>query len=133
MLPLLLQHVVEDHLAEQLGLLAAAEFDRLDLLVDVPLFVGQEEVVVAVAADERLLLQPAEALLDPAPQGQPVGVDLVEAEGHEVVDVPLDLLHVADQEENLEQLDVERLQAGVVSAWSMVFLTAVSRKLSMDG
>lgn len=39
--------------------------------------------------------------------------DLIEAEGHEVVDVPLHFVHMADQEENLEQLDVERFQAGV--------------------
>ena len=68
-----------------------------------------------------------------AAQGQPVAVDLVEAERDEVIDVALHLVHIADQEEHLEQLDVERLQAGVVSAWSMVFLTEVSRKLSMDG
>ena len=109
------------------------KIDRLDLLVDVPLFVGQEEVILAAAADEGFAFQAGQALLDLLPEGQPVAVDLVEAERHEVVDVALHLVDVADQEQNLEQRDVERLQAGVVSAWSMVFLTAVSRKLSMDG
>ena len=74
-----------------------------------------------------------EALLDPPPQGQSVGVDLVDAERDEVIDVALDLLDVADEEKHLEQLDVERFQAGLSSAWSIVLLTAVSRKLSMDG
>ena len=96
--------------------LASSPLERstcLDLLVDVPFFVGQEEVVVAAAADERFLFQPSQAFLDAAAQGQPVAVDLVEAEGHEVVHVPLHLVHIPDEEENLEQLDVERLQAGV--------------------
>ena len=54
-----------------------------------------------------------QAFLDLTAQGQPVGVNLVDAEGDEVVDVALDLLDVADQEQHLEQFDVERLQTGI--------------------
>ena len=57
-------------LAQQLGLFAAGEIDALDLPVDVPFFVGEEEVVVAAAVDEGFLLQPPEAFFDPPPQGQ---------------------------------------------------------------
>ena len=51
--PLSFQHVVKDQLAQQLGFDAATQFDIFDFPVDVPFFVGQEEVHVAVAADER--------------------------------------------------------------------------------
>ena len=51
-------------------------FDVADLARDVALFVGEEEPQVAVAADQALLFQPAEALLDLAFEGQFVGVDL---------------------------------------------------------
>ena len=54
MLAQALEHVVEDQLAQELGLLARGKIDRLDLAADVALFVGQEEVVVAVAADQGL-------------------------------------------------------------------------------
>ena len=85
MLAVALEHVVEDEFAQELGLLAAAQIDRLDFPVDVALFVGQEEVVFAAAADEGFLFQPLQAFLDLPAQGQPVGVNLVDAEGEQVV------------------------------------------------
>ena len=49
-----------------------------------------------------------------AAQGQAVGVDLVDAERHQVIHVALHFLDVADKEEDLQQPDVERVQAGVL-------------------
>ena len=43
------QHILEDDLALELGFLAAGEIDLLDLLVDVPFFIGQEEIAVSAA------------------------------------------------------------------------------------
>ena len=91
----------------------AEENALLDLLVDVPFFVDQKEVVVPTATDECFFFESAQARFDTLAQGQPVPVDLIETEGHEVVHVPLHLVHIADREQNLKQLDVERLEAGV--------------------
>src|SRR5713101_4926878 len=63
-LALLLQYIVEDQFAEELGLLPAVEFDILDLAVDVPLFISKEEIHVAVPVNERFFFQPLEAVLD---------------------------------------------------------------------
>src|SRR6516162_10690507 len=85
------------------GLLAARQIDLLDLFVDVSFFVSQEGVVFPAPANERFLFQTAQALLNMTPQRQPISVHLVQAEGHEVVYVPLHLLHIANEEEDLEQ------------------------------
>src|SRR5262249_24631195 len=107
------QDVLKDDFALELGLSTAREIDLLDLLVDIPLFVRQKEVVVSAPVDKRLFFQPTQAVLDAAAQGQPVAVYLVQAQRHQVVDVPLHLVHVANEEENFEELDVERLQARI--------------------
>ena len=109
-----LEDVLEDQLAEELGLLRGAEVDVLDLAADVALLVGEEEVLVAVAADQGLLLQALEAGLDLVAQGQAVGVDAVDEQGDQVVDVAADLIDVADQEQGLEDQDIEGLQLVVV-------------------
>ena len=62
---------------------------------------------------EGLFFQSREALFDLPTQGDPICIDLVHAERHQIIDVALDLFHVANQEKHLEQVDIERLlQAG---------------------
>ena len=111
----LFQHVVVEDLTHQPGFVARIEDDVLDLLVDVSLFIGQEKVDVAIAADQRFLFEPLQAGFDLLPERQAVAVDPVDAERDEIIDAPLDFLDVADQEEDLEQADVEGLQARVRS------------------
>ena len=112
-LPLPPQHVFEDDLPLEFGLITAGEIDVFDFLGDVSLFVGQEGVIVPAPADERFFLEPAEARFNTAAQAEPIAVDLIEAKRHEVVHVPLHLVDIPDQEENLQQADVEGFQAGV--------------------
>ena len=110
-----LQDVVEQQLAQQAGLLGRGHLDVADLACDVALFVGEEEPQVAIAADQALLLEPAEALLDLALEGQLVGVDAIDAERGEVVDVGFDDVgDVADEEQGLEQQHVEGFERAVV-------------------
>lgn len=108
-----LEDVLENQLAQELGLLGGAEIHLLDFLADVALLVGEEGEVVAVAADEGLALQALQAGLQGAALGQAVGVDAVDEEGHQVVQGALDLVHVADEEEGFEDQDVDGLQLGV--------------------
>src|SRR5260221_13849966 len=70
---------------------------------------------VAVPADERFILESTEALLDAPPQGEPVAIYKVETQCHQVVDVALHLFHIPDEEQDLEQFDVGRVQAGIGS------------------
>ena len=105
-----LEHVLEDQLGQQLGLLGRAEIHVLDLAADVALLVGEEEEVLAVAPDQGLALQAQQAGLDLAAQGEAVGVDAVDEEGDQVVDIAADLVDVADQEQGLEEPGVEGLQ-----------------------
>ena len=109
-----LEHILEDQLAEELGLLCPAQVDVLDLLADVALFVGEEEEVLAAAPDQGLLLQALQARLDLVAQRQAVGVDAVDEEGDQVVDVAADLVDVADEEQGLQDQDVEGLQLVVL-------------------
>ncbi len=115
MLPLALQHIVEDQLAQQLRLFGIADIDALDFPADISLLVSQEEVDIATTVDERFLFQPSKAVFDPAAQGQTVGIDLVQAECDQIVHRALHLFDVPDQEQHLEQLDIEGLQAGILS------------------
>ena len=113
-LSLLFEHVIEHQLAEKFRLLSAREIDRLDFAVDVAFFVGKEKVQVAIAADERFFFQPCKAVFNLATEGEPVRVDFVDTECDEVVDVSLNLFHVADEEQRLKQRDIEGLKAGIV-------------------
>src|SRR5439155_6893624 len=106
--------LVKDQLAQQLGFCTATQFDVFHLTVDVPFLVGEEEVYLTAAADQRLPFEPLQALSDVPTQGQTVSVDLIQAERHEVLDGALHFLDVADQEEHLQQLHIERFQAEIV-------------------
>ena len=98
-------------LAELALLGAGGNRDVLDLAADVALFVGEEEVEVAVAGDERLAFEPRQRRLDLLAQGQLVGVDLVDTQGDQVVDAARQLVDVANEEEDLEDRCVEGLRA----------------------
>jgi hypothetical protein len=113
-LPLASEHILKNELAQQLRFFTAAEVDGLDFSADVPLFVGEKEVVVTTAADECFPFEPLQAFFDMPTQGQAVRIDLIQAERDKVIDVALHFLDVADQEEHLQELHVERLQARVV-------------------
>src|SRR5207245_7986405 len=101
MLPLTFEHLVKDQLAQQLGFCTATQFDVFHLTVDVPFLVGQEEVLLTAAADQRLPFEPLQALTDVPTQGQTVSVDLIQAERHEVLDGALHFIDVAYQEEHV--------------------------------
>src|ERR1019366_10291829 len=62
-LPLSLEDLLEDGVAQELRFLPARELDGFYLLVDVALFIGEKEVVVTAPADERFLLQASQARL----------------------------------------------------------------------
>ena len=113
MLATALQHILENDLALEFRFLAAGKIDLLDLLVDVPFFIGQEEVLVPATADKRFFFKASQTCLNASAQGQPVSVDLIQAKGDEVVHVPFHLIHISDEEENLEQLNIEGFQAGI--------------------
>ena len=63
MLALAFEHLLEDQLAQELGFFAATQFDIFNLAVDVPLFVGEEEVHITAAADERFPFEALQALV----------------------------------------------------------------------
>ena len=109
------QHFIEDQFGHQARDLGRCDVDRLDLLRNIALFVGQEEPEVAVAADQVLPLQPGQALLDLALQGQFVGVDAVQAQRGQVVHGRLDGIGIADEEQRTQQLDIPRLQRRVLA------------------
>ena len=114
-----LAHIAQDVLEQQLAqfTLFGAGRNRhvLDLAPDVALFVGEKQVEVAVARDERLALEPRERLLDQQPQGQLVGVDLIHTQGHQVVHAAGEFVDVSDEKEHLQHRGVERLQGVVVA------------------
>jgi hypothetical protein len=110
-----LQDVVEQQLTQQAGFFGRGDFDVADLAGNVALFVGEEEPQVAVAAHQTLLFKAGEALLDLALEGELVGVDTINAQRGEVVDVGLDdVADVADQEQRLQQQDVVGFEGAVV-------------------
>ena len=76
---LILEDILKDDVTQQLRFVGAGDNFLLDLLINVPFFVGQEVVQVATAVDERILFQPSEALFNLLLQCQSVGIDLVEA------------------------------------------------------
>ena len=110
-----LEDVVVDDFAEQSGFFAAGNVNVLDLAADFALFIGEEEVDIAAAADEGLPLQTLQAFADLAFEGETVGVHLVDAEGNQVVHVGFDDVDIANQEQGAQQFDVEGFfQVGVV-------------------
>ena len=104
--PVALQHILEGKLAQQLRFFTTAKIDVLDLSIDVPLLVGQEEVIVAATTDKCLLFETLEAFFDLPPQGQSVRINLIEAQRDEVIDIALDLFNVPNQEKHLQELCV---------------------------
>lgn len=67
----------------------------------------------AATTDQGFLFKPLEALLDLTTQGETVGIDLVQTERDQVIDVALHFVHVPNQEQHLQDVDVEGLHAGV--------------------
>jgi hypothetical protein len=85
-----------------------------DFAGHVAFFIGQEEPEVAIAADQALLFESGKAFLYPALERQFVGIDFIDAERGQVVDVRFDdVRDVANQEHALEQVDVVGFQRGV--------------------
>ena len=111
----LAEDVVVNHFAQELGLFMSGDGHMPDLARHIAFFVGQEEPEIAVAADEPLLFEAGEAFLYAALECQLVGVDLIDAERAEVIDVRLDdVRDVADQEHGLEQADIKGFQRRIV-------------------
>ena len=54
------------------------------------------------------------ALFNPATKSQSICIDLVDAQGDQIVHVALDLFHIPDQEEHLQQLDIKGLKARIL-------------------
>ena len=110
------QDLVEDQFAQQAPFFVGGDVDVADFAGDIALLVGQEEPQVAVAIDQALLLEAGQAFLDARLEHQLVGIDLIDAQRGQVVDVgPDDVGDIADEEQALEQADVLRLQCGIDS------------------
>ena len=63
-----------------------------------PLFVGQEVVEVAAPADEIFPLQTLQRGRYLVFEGDAVGIDFIDAKSHQVIDIWLENIDVADQE-----------------------------------
>jgi len=87
-----------------------------DFAGHVAFFIGQEEPEVAIAADQALLFESGKAFLYPALERQFVGIDFIDAERGQVIDVRFDdVRDVANQEQGPQQLRIPRLKGRVVS------------------
>ncbi len=73
----------------------------------IALFIGQKKPKIAIPADQALLLQAGQAFLNLPLQTQLVSINLVDAQGGEVVDVGFDnVRYVPNQKHRLQQQTV---------------------------
>ena len=101
------QNIFENDIAKQAVEIRLAVVLILDLLVDVPLFVRQEEVEITIPADQGFPLEPKQTLLDLGPERAFVGVDLVHEKRDQIVDIGRNLFNVANEKKRLENPSVK--------------------------
>src|SRR3989338_3761980 len=102
-------------LAQQTGFLNGRNFNMPDFAGDIAFFVGQEIPEVAIATDQTLMLQTGQAFLNLALECQLVGINLIHAEGSQVIDVGFDdVRDTANQEQSLEQMNIVKFQQRIV-------------------
>ncbi len=106
--------VVVEQLTEQPPFFIGGDFHMADFAGHVAFFIGQEKPEIAVAADQALLFEAGKTFLYPALECKFVGIDFIDAERGQVIDVRFDdVRDVANQEHALEQVDVVGFQRGV--------------------
>ena len=100
-----------DHLSNALNDRRSIHIGILDILLDVLLLIGQEVISVAGSANVVLAHEPVQGLSDLLAENDLICADIVSHQDNNVVHVGRDVIHIADQVQELQNINVHSLDS----------------------
>ena len=87
-----------------------------DFIFDLFLFVGQEQVLVAITGDQQLSFEADQGFIYHLFQRNLISIDVVNRKSDKIVDRAFDDINIADEKEGFQDMVVKLRQGGLVRA-----------------
>ena len=100
-----------NHLSNALNDRRSIHVGILDVFLDVLLLIGQEVISVAGSADVVLAHKPVQGLSDLLTENDLICADIVSHQDNDIVHVGRDVIHIADQVQELQNINVHSLDS----------------------